>query len=155
MNRENDIPVYQNLKKYIYESLTNINLKIYIEKNNEFSKRLFHPLVSLRYTTYIFKSKKVKIRYLVDFYHKVLDKSLPTRLKISNLVKSKRYISLHNTTKAKNIITKYNDCYCMYCANEREMYLAENTVHVFLECSAIILKRALLYSQLLEVINSF
>lgn len=159
-----DSPIFPKLKNYIYDKLQERDLVQFIQADGEFAKRLFNPLVSRKFTLHIFKSKNISHSYLADFLHKLLEKSLPTRLRIYNTSKKQRYeiaISKNaslGSNKNKNDpatkLVKYNDCFCVWCAINEGKYIAEDTTHIFSECPAAIDTKKELVSQILEVINS-
>lgn len=152
----NNIPIYSNLKNYVYDKLLERDLIDMVNGNGEFAKRIFNPCVSRVYTLHILKSKNISLGTLADFLHKILEKSLSTRLKIHNTTKTLRYKEHFLTEKQKpnKNIRKYEDCFCVWCAINEGKYIAEDTTHVFSECPAAFPLKTELATSLIKHINN-
>lgn len=155
-NLVENTPIFISPKKYIYEELQKHDLTKFIQEEGEFAKRFFSPLVSRKYTTTLFKSKDVSVGYLADFLQKLLEKSLPTRLRIYNSTKKQRYNAAINKTIDDPLykLRKYNDCFCVWCAIKESKYIAEDTTHIFSECPASFPIKEQLTTTIIKIINN-
>jgi hypothetical protein len=84
ISRNNDSPIYENVKNTIFRALQPLEALTIATEAVAFLERLLNPLVSSQHTTYIFRTHKQKHSQLADFIHRLLNKSLPTKKKLAN-----------------------------------------------------------------------
>lgn len=133
-NHLEDIPIYTNVKKYLYEKAMELGLKEFKLNKKAFSNRLFHPLTSTKLTTAIFKSKKTNLFSLADFIHKIIEKTLPTRNKVYLDLLSGTKKNSKKYKKNQKIYDIYNHLFCIPCLYLNNKINIEDTAHIFTNC---------------------
>lgn len=131
-NRINEEAIYDPCWEAINEALTKLDKEKFEIEAPTFSKRLLDPLVSVKYTTYLLNSHKLKHAMLGDFVHKLINKSLPTKSRLRNYADSIADKDIHPAKKSK-ILKAYGDTFCDFC-KANNIFIEEDSAHIFSHC---------------------
>ncbi len=133
-NTTDSMPIYSNIKKFIYNSDIVHNLSIVKKSKPAFSSRLFHPSVSRNLSTGILRDVNPHSRGLSNFIHKSLDKSLPTKKRVNNNINCNSYRPPSNPSKRRKLEHNYASSFCSLCTKLGNVEVVEDTAHVFSHC---------------------
>lgn len=154
IDRRSDTPIYNNLFKIFYFRTLQEDINLLKNSGWEFAKRLFHPEVSPKLTTLIFRDDNPKYAALADFLQKLLDKSLPTRKKMIFTSLSNKFVNKLHPLKKLKLANKYASSICVYCKVTYNISVIEDNKHIFTDCKQHESSNLQLYSDIIGIINS-